>query len=64
MAIMLPGQSKGWGVFSKREEIIVHWDKIVRIGRDVILVELPGFSDMDQQYPDFYPDDKHHKKRY
>lgn len=64
IAIMLPGHSKGWGVFSKREEIIIPWDKIVRIGRDVILVELPGFGEIDQHYPDFYQDDKHHKKRY
>jgi YlmC/YmxH family sporulation protein len=64
LALLLPGQAKGWGMFSKREEIIVPWDQIVRIGRDVILVEVSGFCEMDKQYPDLYPDDKHNKKRY
>jgi YlmC/YmxH family sporulation protein len=57
LAFMLPGQVRGWSVFSKREEIIVPWEKIVRIGRDVILVEVPTFSDIDQQYTGRYRDD-------
>jgi len=60
-ALMLPGQVKGWSVFSKREEMIIPWDKIVRIGRDVILVEAPGFSEIEPQYRDIYIDEK---KRY
>ena len=58
LSFMLPGQVKGWSVFSKREEIIVPWEKIVRIGRDVILVEVPGFNEIDQQYSGIYPDEK------
>lgn len=58
LAIMLPGQVKGWSVFTKREEIIVPWEKIVRIGKDVILVELSGFSDFDGKYDSRYPDDE------
>lgn len=50
LAFVLPGQLRGWSIFSRREEIIVPWDKIVRIGRDVILVEVPTFSEIDQQY--------------
>jgi YlmC/YmxH family sporulation protein len=58
MAFMLPGQVKGWSIFSKREEIVVPWDKIVRIGRDVILVEVPSFSEIDQQYSSRYIDNE------
>lgn len=58
MAFMLPGQVKGWSIFSKREEIVVPWEKIVRIGRDVILVEVPSFSEIDQQYNSRYLDDE------
>ena len=58
MAFMLPGQVRGWSIFSKREEIVVPWDKIVRIGRDVILVEVPSFSEIDQQYSSRYIDDE------
>lgn len=56
MAFMLPGQVRGWSIFSKREEIVVPWDKIVRIGRDVILVEVPSFSEIDQEYSSRYID--------
>jgi YlmC/YmxH family sporulation protein len=57
LAIMLPGQVKGWSVFAKREEIVVPWDKIVRIGKDVILVELVGFSEFEGKYDNRYPND-------
>ncbi len=58
LAFMLPGQVKGWSVFAKREEIVVPWEKIVRIGRDVILVELAGFSEIDFKYDSRYKDDE------
>jgi YlmC/YmxH family sporulation protein len=58
MAFMLPGQVRGWSIFSKREEIVVPWDKIVRIGRDVILVEVPSFSETDQKYSSRYIDNE------
>jgi len=46
-AIILPGRLRGFSIFAKREEIIIPWKKIVRIGRDVILVEVPVFQEMD-----------------
>lgn len=40
-AIILPMYgAKLMGFFSKENEIIIPWDKIIRIGIDVILVEL------------------------
>ncbi len=57
VALVLPGQGKGWSVFSKREEIIVYWDKIVRIGKDVILVEVPTFSEVDKHCRSRFLDD-------
>jgi len=57
LAVMLPGQVRGWSVFAKREEIVVPWEKIVRIGKDVILVELAGFSDIEGKYDNRYPND-------
>ena len=48
-AIILPGGGCGAGkflsFFSKEEEIIVPWDKIKKIGMDVILVEVNSFTD-------------------
>ncbi|CFX57003.1 Sporulation protein YlmC/YmxH [Syntrophomonas zehnderi OL-4] len=49
LSFILPGRLRGWSIFSRREEIVVPWEKIVRIGRDVILVEVPIFGEVDQQ---------------
>ncbi|OPX88355.1 MAG: PRC-barrel domain protein [Pelotomaculum sp. PtaB.Bin104] len=45
-AIILPGFNGGkfLGFLGKEEEIIVPWDRIVKIGMDVILVEVKGFN--------------------
>ncbi|MDO4540767.1 MAG: YlmC/YmxH family sporulation protein [Syntrophomonadaceae bacterium] len=44
-AIIVPGKMRGWACFIKRDEIIIPWDKIVRIGRDVILVDMMSCSE-------------------
>lgn len=46
LSLILPGKQKGFSFFFKREEITVPWEKIVRIGRDVILVEVPSVTEM------------------
>ncbi|MDD3653315.1 MAG: YlmC/YmxH family sporulation protein [Desulfotomaculaceae bacterium] len=45
-AIILPGLNGGkfLGFLGKEEEIIIPWDKIVKIGMDVILVEVRDFN--------------------
>ncbi|MEN6350610.1 MAG: YlmC/YmxH family sporulation protein [Syntrophomonas sp.] len=47
MGLVLPGISRRFSIFSRREELTVPWSKIVRIGRDVILVEVPVVKEMD-----------------
>ncbi|MFY9175566.1 MAG: YlmC/YmxH family sporulation protein [Peptococcia bacterium] len=44
MAIVLPSYpgSRIWGLFGRSEDVVVPWEKIVRIGVDVVLVEVPG----------------------
>jgi len=39
-AIILPGAGKLFSFFGREEEIVVPWEKIKRIGVDVILVDL------------------------
>lgn len=39
-AIILPGNNRAFSFFSRSDEMIVNWEKIVRIGVDVILVDL------------------------
>lgn len=48
IAFILPGRLRGFSIFAKREEIVIPWDKIVRIGRDVILVEVPIVNEIEQ----------------
>lgn len=48
LALIMPGRSRGFGFFSRREEVNVPWNKIVRIGRDVILVEVPVVSEIEE----------------
>lgn len=57
VAFILPGRLRGFSVFAKREEIVIPWEKIVRIGRDVILVELPIVSEIEQ-YRNNYMDNE------
>lgn len=54
MAFILPGRVRGWSIFAKREDVIVPWDKIIRIGRDVILVEVPVYDETDQRRSNTY----------
>lgn len=37
VSIIIPGETKGW--FGKTEDIEIRWDKIIKIGIDVILVD-------------------------
>jgi YlmC/YmxH family sporulation protein len=41
-ALVLPGYAWGkiWGLFGRSDDLIITWEKIVRIGVDVILVEV------------------------
>ncbi|MGI6491535.1 MAG: YlmC/YmxH family sporulation protein [Peptococcaceae bacterium] len=52
-AFILPGDGGGGkflGLFGREEEIIVPWEKIKKIGMDVILVEVPNFAEPRHEY--------------
>lgn len=40
--IIIPGGGKILGLFGRDNDIYVPWEKIVKIGLDVILVDLPA----------------------
>ncbi|HLR34978.1 MAG TPA: YlmC/YmxH family sporulation protein [Tissierellales bacterium] len=39
-AIIIPGSGKIMGIFGSNNDIIIDWKKIVKIGEDIILVDL------------------------
>ena len=41
-AIIVPGSPKVLGLFGRDDEVVIPWDKIKKIGTDVILVEVSG----------------------
>ncbi|MDD2430983.1 MAG: YlmC/YmxH family sporulation protein [Firmicutes bacterium] len=38
-ALIVPGINSLWGIFRRREDVVIPWTKIKTIGKDVILVD-------------------------
>jgi YlmC/YmxH family sporulation protein len=47
-SVVLPGNGKVLGFFGKNDDIVVPWQKIKKLGMDVILVEMSDFADTNQ----------------
>lgn len=52
-AIVLPGSSSFFSIFSRNDEVVVAWDKVQKIGIDVILVELTNFTTLGHDKQDY-----------
>lgn len=40
--LIIPGQARMLGLFGREGDVYIPWEKIIKIGSDVILVELPS----------------------
>lgn len=48
-AIVVPGLGKFLGIFGRNEDVVIPWDKINKIGMDVILVETGSFGELKHE---------------
>jgi len=47
-AIVVPGNGRFLGLFSRAEDVVIPWEKIRKIGSDVILVEASASLELKQ----------------
>lgn len=44
-AIIVPGGGRFFSFFGRNDDLVISWERVVKIGIDVILVELKSFID-------------------
>jgi len=54
-ALMIPGESRMFGLFTGGKEWVIPWNQIIRIGADVILVRLETQRDFSEETSDSRP---------
>ncbi len=47
-SVVLPGNGRILGLFGRNDDVVVPWQKIKKLGMDVILVELADYTDTNQ----------------
>ena len=47
-SVVLPGNGKILGIFGRNDDVVVPWQKIKKLGQDVILVEIADYAETNQ----------------
>ncbi len=42
VALVVPGPCRFLGLFGREDDYVIGWERIKRIGDDIVLVEIPG----------------------
>ena len=42
IALFVPGPARFFGLFGREEDLVVPWEKITKIGADIVLVDMEG----------------------
>lgn len=45
-SIMLPGPGRLLGLFGRNDDLEIPWEKIIKVGVDVILVDIKSFTEV------------------
>ncbi len=45
VSFVVPGPGRFLGLFGRETEYVIPWERVRKIGADVILVELPGYTE-------------------
>ncbi len=43
-SLIVPGPARFFGLFGRERDYVIAWDDIVKIGEDVILVDVPSYA--------------------
>jgi len=43
-ALIVPGPARFFGLFGRERDYVIAWDDIVKVGEDVILVDVPSYA--------------------
>ncbi len=49
-SIILPNTGRFMGFLSKNDDMVIPWERIRKLGVDVILVELPNYTEPKSRY--------------
>ncbi|MCL2568581.1 MAG: YlmC/YmxH family sporulation protein [Oscillospiraceae bacterium] len=41
-ALIVPGPARFFGLFGRGEDLVIPWEKITKIGEDIILIDIEG----------------------